>query len=155
MKQTPSPDPRHEAVRSFLRVAGPAVVLVALIFSIVGVVSFFSSFGSFEPPRYFWCLFVGMPLLVLGAALSQYGYMGAMAGYMSKELTPAGRDTFNNMAAGIQPGLRDVGESIAQGVRAGMAPPARQVYCPKCGAANDTDAKFCKNCGAALQTSGT
>ena len=43
------PSPQHQAVRSFLRIAGPVTALVGLIFLIVGMVSFFSSFGSFEP----------------------------------------------------------------------------------------------------------
>ena len=51
-------NPGHSDVRSVLRIAGPFVLFAGLVFVAVGMISFFSSFGSFEPPRHFWCTFV-------------------------------------------------------------------------------------------------
>lgn len=48
-------DPEHSQTRDSLRLVGPAVVVVGMIFAAIGIGSFFSSFGGFEPPRYFWC----------------------------------------------------------------------------------------------------
>ncbi|MGD0383318.1 MAG: hypothetical protein ABSA77_07360, partial [Thermoguttaceae bacterium] len=62
-------DPQHSDIRDLLRVIGPLVAGVGLIFTIIGIGSFFSSFGSFEPPRYFWCAFIGLPLLAVGGSI--------------------------------------------------------------------------------------
>src|SRR5947209_3724594 len=51
-------DPRHDATRRVLRTAGPILAGVGLLFIVIGVANFFSAFGTFEPPRYFWCAFV-------------------------------------------------------------------------------------------------
>ena len=61
--------PKHKETRSFLRVAGLVIALVGLIFLIIGVASFFSSFGGGGSPRLFWCSFVGMPLLFVGGVM--------------------------------------------------------------------------------------
>ena len=44
----------------------------------VGVGSFFSAFGSAEFPRYFWCAFVGMPIVFVGLVMCQFAFMGAI-----------------------------------------------------------------------------
>jgi hypothetical protein len=108
--------PHHSTVRTVLRVGGPVIALVGLIFMIVGVGSFFASFGSFEGPRYFWCAFVGMPLLFVGVVMCKFGYMGAIFRYWAGETAPVAKDTFNYVAEGAQPGLRAIGKSITEGV---------------------------------------
>ncbi len=72
-------DPRHDEVRSILRTVGPAMAGIGLLFMVIGVSSFFSSMNSFEPPKYFWCMFVGMPLLGLGVMITKLGYFGPFA----------------------------------------------------------------------------
>ena len=139
-------NPGHTAVRSGLRVAGPLVLGLGLIFLIVGMVSFFSSMGSFEPPRLFWCCFVGMPLMFVGGVMTSTGYMGAMLRYQAAEAAPVGKDTFNYVAEGTKPGIRNVAQAIVEGVKSGEKPK----YCSQCGTANDSDSKFCKSCGRAL-----
>src|SRR4051812_38023240 len=107
---------RHQAVRSVLRVVGPLTALAGLIFLIVGVASFFSSFGTFEPPHYFWCCFVGIPLLGVGLMLTKAGYIGDIYRYFAAETTPVATDAFNEMAEGMQPGMRTTARSITEGV---------------------------------------
>ena len=60
--------PQQSKIRTALRVGGPLIAGVGLLFMIVALGSFFRALGSFEPPRYFWCAFVGMPLLFIGIA---------------------------------------------------------------------------------------
>jgi hypothetical protein len=113
---------RHQAVRRALRVVGPVMALAGLIFLIVGMTSFFSSFGSFAPPHYFWCCFVGIPLLGVGLMLTKAGYFGDIVRYFAAEATPVASDAFNEMAEGMQPGMRTAARSITAGVVEGLKP---------------------------------
>jgi hypothetical protein len=144
-------DPRHTEIRDTLRVVGPAVVVVGLIFTAIGLGSFFSAFGTFEPPRYFWCVFVGFPLIALGIAICSYAFMGAVSRYMADEVAPVGKDVVNYMAEGTKDAVRDVAAAVGEGLRAGgPSQEARVVRCHKCNADNETSANFCKACGAPL-----
>ena len=109
--------PRHTKIRSFLRVAGPILALVGLIFLAVGTISFFAAFGSFQPPRLFWCCFVGMPILFVGLVMSKFGYFGSVARYVAAESAPVAKDTFNYMAEGTKDGVKTVSRAVAEGVQ--------------------------------------
>lgn len=144
-------DCQHQQTRSTLRLLGPCIAGVGLVFLIIGIGSFFSSFGSFGPPRYFWCAFVGMPLLFVGGVLSKFAFLGSMTRYMANEVAPVGKDTFNYMATGTKGAVRDLASAVGEGLRSGVPAQASEVVrCHKCNEANDGDAKFCKNCGEAL-----
>jgi hypothetical protein len=121
MAVEPSPlkSPHHDTIRAMLRVAGPLLMLAGAGFMATALVSFFSAFGSFEPPRYFWCFFVGIPLLGIGGLLSKLGYMGAISRYIAGELAPVAKDGFNDVAAGVGPGIRSVSRAAAEGFREG------------------------------------
>jgi hypothetical protein len=116
----------HTTVRAILRVGGPILVLVGLIFMIIGAISFFASFGDFESPRYFWCMFAGMPILFVGLVLCKFGYMGVILRYWAGEAAPVAKDTFNYVADGAQPGLRAIGKSVTEGVVEGQKTRDRQ-----------------------------
>lgn len=88
-------DPQHPSTRRLLRTLGPILVGIGLLLIIVGMVGFFSSFGSFEPPHYFWCGFLGMPLLFVGIVMCQLAFLGTVARYVSAEAAPVHKDTFN------------------------------------------------------------
>jgi hypothetical protein len=120
MSENQLQSPGHSAARTFLRIGGPLLVLGGLVFMIVGIGNFFAAFGSFEPPRYFWCVFAGMPLLALGLTMCKFGYLGAMVRYLAGETAPVAKDTFNYVAEGAQPGLRAIGKSITEGVTEGQ-----------------------------------
>jgi hypothetical protein len=109
--------PRHNGTRLFLRVAGPVVAAVGLIFIIIGTVSFFSAFGGGGPPRLFWCAFVGMPLLFVGSVLCMFGFMGAVVRYTAAEQVPVATDAINDLAEGTQGAVKTVARSIAEGVK--------------------------------------
>jgi membrane protease subunit (stomatin/prohibitin family) len=100
----------------------------------------------------------GVVSLVLGIAATKFGYMGSVARYVSQEVTPVVEDTFNHVADRTQGGIRNVAESISEGIAQGMthmgtaAGPATSTgtICPKCSTRNETGAKFCDQCGAAM-----
>jgi hypothetical protein len=115
--------PHHQTTRSVLRIGGPILAVVGLIFLIVGLVDFFGAFGGGGPPQRFWCFFVGMPLLFVGLVMTQFGYLGAFYRYVATEATPVATDAFNETADGIQPGVRKIARSIAEGLNEGQMPP--------------------------------
>jgi hypothetical protein len=145
-------DPGHNSTRDTLRVVGPAVAVIGLIFLIVGIADFFRAFGGFQPPKLFWCIFVGVPLLGAGAALSRFAYMGKVMRYMAQEMAPVGKDTFNYLADGTRDGIKTVAGAIGQGLREGglSGAPQTAVRCHKCNALAPADAKFCSQCGTSL-----
>jgi hypothetical protein len=143
-------DPGHEETQGCLRTIGPVMVVVGLILTAIGLVSFFSAFGSFSPPRYFRCALIGLPMTGIGLSICKFGFMGAVTRYVAGEVAPVGKDTINYMADGTKEAVRDVAATVADGIRSGAT--AEAAACPKCNAENDPDARFCKNCGAPLAT---
>lgn len=145
-------DPGHSGIRNTLRVVGPIILVIGLIFIVVGFASFFSSFGSFGPPKYFWCVFVGMPLTFVGIALTGWGFMGKVARYQAGEIAPVVKDTFNYVAKGSSEGIKTVASAIGEGLRGGATgEQGTKVRCHKCNSLQDGDAKFCDDCGAAIE----
>ena len=144
-------DPGHSRSKQFLRMLGPTTAALGLLLTIIGFGSLLSSFGSLEPPRYFWCAFVGMPLLFLGAAMSMFGFLGSFTRYVSGEAAPVQKDTFNYLAQGTKEGVRTLATAIGEGLAEGMSKDRHVVKrCPSCDHENESDAKFCKNCGTSL-----
>jgi hypothetical protein len=113
--------PKHKATRSFLRVAGLLVVAVGLLFTIIGMASFFSAFGGGGPPRLFWCCFIGMPLLFVGGAMCTFGFMGAVARYTAAEQVPVATDAISDVAEGTQDAVKAVARAVTEGVKEGLA----------------------------------
>ena len=109
--------PNHGSARTFLRVGGPLLLALGLLFVIIGLVSFFAAMGSFEPPRYFWCGFVGMPLMFVGTVMTMFGYFGALQRYVVGESAPVAKDVVNYMGANTQPGVRAFTKAATEGVR--------------------------------------
>jgi hypothetical protein len=116
MNENQLKSPHHESTRKALRLWGPIVAGIGLIFTIIGLASFFSSFGQFESPRYFWCAFVGLPLIAVGLAMCKYGYLGSIVRYMAGETAPVAKDAVNYMGEGVQPGVKAVAKAVTEGV---------------------------------------
>jgi hypothetical protein len=104
------------AIRKGLRIGGLAAFGLGLLFTIIGLASFFSSMGSFGEPRFFWCLFVGMPLLFAGAVMCQWGFLGIISRYMAGETAPVAKDVVNYLGENTQPGVKAVAKSITEGI---------------------------------------
>lgn len=131
-----------------MRFIGPVLLVVGLLFMIVGVGNFFLSFGNMNPPRLFWCAFVGMPLLAIGSALTKAGFAGAVARYQAGEYAPVAKDTFNYVADGTQDGVRSIASAVGEGLRGETSVDTSP--CPACNAPNDPGSKFCDQCGGAF-----
>ena len=165
-------NPGHKETRAFLRLLGPTMVAIGAIFVAIGLISFFSAFGSFGPPRYFWCVFIGGPLMAAGSGITKFAYAGAVARYIAAETAPVGKDTFNYMAEGTQDGVRNISSAIKDGFSGETKKACRhcqatnnqsarfcddcgkafssKIVCPTCSAENDEDANFCDGCGTKL-----
>ncbi|MGV3771538.1 MAG: hypothetical protein ACO1QB_01460 [Verrucomicrobiales bacterium] len=119
--------PKHKRNRSFLRTVGPLLALIGLVFIAIGMISFFLAFGDMRPPKYFWCVFVGLPLLFVGGVMTQFGYIGSILRYTATETAPVAADTFNYMAEETKEGVKTVARAVAEGAKEGMkesgAPP--------------------------------
>jgi hypothetical protein len=133
-----------------LQIVGPTLAIIGLLFTIIGLGSLFSSSGTFELPRYFWCAFVGLPLLFVGLALSHFAFLGSFFRYYFGEAAPVLKDTFNYLAEGTKGGMKSTAQAIGEGLSAGVSMGKLRTICLHCNQANDADAKFCKHCGAAM-----
>jgi hypothetical protein len=83
---------------------------------IVGFGSFFASLGGFEPPRFFWCVFVGMPLLFVGLVMCMFGFLGAFQRYVAGESAPVTKDVVNYLGENVQPGVKAVAKAVTEGM---------------------------------------
>ena len=155
MKEPREIDPGQATTRGVLRVVGPAVLGLGALLTAVGMISFFSAFGGMEPPRYFWCAFLGLPLLALGGALTQAGYVGSILRYFSGQVAPVQKDTFNYLAEGTSPGVRTLAEAVGHGFATATAMGRGEAgatrACPRCAASNADGGSYCNQCGASLQ----
>ncbi len=139
-------------VRVLFRTMGPAILIAGLICTVCGMVSFFSSFGSFESPHYFWLCFIGLPLFFTGGVLSQLGFMGAVTRYVAGESAPVAADTVNYMADETKGAVETIARSAAKGVAEGIdAGGTATGFCPHCGSRTTTDFTFCPKCGKGLK----
>lgn len=86
----------------------------------MGVGSFFASVGHFGPPRYFWCAFLGMPLLFLGTVLTLFGYLGGIQRYVAGETAPVAKDVVNYLGQNTQPGVKAVAKAVTEGITEGL-----------------------------------
>lgn len=122
-KPSPLASPKHNAVRSFLRIAGPLTLLAGAGFIGIGLISFFAAFGNFQFPKLFWCVFVGIPLLFVGLVMTKFGYLGAVARYVAAEAAPVAKDTVNYMTEGTQDSIKTVGRALGEGFRESQKDP--------------------------------
>ncbi len=113
--------PQQSGIRRTLRRAGLAILAVGGLLTLVGIGSFFASFGSFGPPRFFWCAFLGMPLLFVGGAMTLFGFLGACQRYVAGESAPVAKDVVNYMGENIQPGVRSIAKAVTEGIKAGLS----------------------------------
>lgn len=145
MSSAPPPGfAQQDRARRAFRVLGCVVLAAALVLIVVGALDFFSAMNSFEGPSKFWMLFLGVPLLAVGAWLLQAGFLGAGARYASGEVSPVVKETAEYLTDGqglTHLGVRDQPSADAR---------ADGPYCRSCGRRNDADDRFCGGCGAAL-----
>ncbi|NDI36543.1 zinc ribbon domain-containing protein [Chengkuizengella sediminis] len=140
----------HKQTRKILRVIGPIILFAGVISIVIAMVDFFTLEG-FEQPKYFWLMFVGLPLIFVGLVISGLGYGSAVARYQSREYTPVVSDTFNHLSKQSSDGIRNISKAIREGASQETDSQTKSLQCSKCGMVNEKDAKFCKNCAQSLQ----
>ena len=143
-------NPRAPLQRSALRAFGWILLCAGAPLVIIGFVSFFmvfSSPGASGMPQYFWCAFIGLPLVAVGVRLLKLGYLGPIARYVAGETVPVGTDALGHVAEHGKEGVRELARAVGEGLRARTE---AEVHCPHCGEGNDPDARFCDECGAPL-----
>ncbi|MFM7132610.1 MAG: hypothetical protein ACKO0V_24985 [bacterium] len=120
--------PGHEKVLKILRVAGPLIVVVGLVFMVIGLADFFS--GDI-PPQKFWCLFVGMPVMFVGLVICKFAFMGSILRFTMSQVTPVIKDTMrdmapataevtNYMAENTKDAVKTMAKAVTEGVSEGM-----------------------------------
>jgi len=88
---------------------------------LIGFISFFGAMSDGEgPPRYFWCAFLGMPVLFVGIVMTKVGYIGEVTRYFAAETAPVAKDTINYMADGTKDAVKTVAKAATEGVREGL-----------------------------------
>ena len=95
---------------------GQRLLVVGGLFVAVGLGSFFSSMGTFEPPRYFWCTFIGFPMLWFGGMLFLLAHLGTIKRFMAGEAAPVAKDTINYMGKNTKEGVSDFAEALFDGM---------------------------------------
>lgn len=106
-------DDSHDSIKYVMRLLGGIALVIGLIFAAVGFISFFSAFGSHGSPQYFWCAFVGLPLVSLGCWLLKAGFLGRVAKYASDEITPVVGDAAKHIASSVKSAIN--GETDVHG----------------------------------------
>jgi hypothetical protein len=142
-------NPDASAQRTALRSLGVVLTVVGAGFTAVGMISFFSAFSSHESPSYFWCAFVGLPLLGFGTSLLKYGYLGAASRYVAGEVAPVATDTAKYVADEVAGSVRKLA-AAARGREAGTDDAIIGSHCSACGAEQHTSSRFCDQCGVDL-----
>jgi hypothetical protein len=152
-------NPGHQNVRRVLRVVGPIVLGVGILFMLAGFVDFALVMAKpFQrEPTLFWCFFIGMPLLFVGIVMTHAGFAGKIMRYWSQEIAPPAVDTFNYAAREGRHGVQQIAGAIGEGLRGAVGaaagasgPPVIHIRCHKCNHDNESGARFCSRCGVSL-----
>jgi len=151
---------KHRSNRSVLRVIGPMIMAIGGVLMLIGLLGFFSAFGSkpsFDGPpdgiKLFFLCFLGLPMLAVGGAITKFAYLGAVARYVASEAAPVAKDTANYMIDGTRDAIGDLTKTVVAGVAGGLKgdrPAEDLVPCTGCGHACDSGARFCNQCGTAI-----
>ena len=142
MSNVPNPGLRGQSTaRSIFRVAGPILLLAAVVLIGSAFVSFLNSMNSDSmdaPVGAMGRFGIGGLCLVVGGALTNLGYMGAAARYAAGETVPVIKDSAAYLTDGE--GLLGVGRTVDD--------PASK-FCSSCGKPSPEAARFCESCGHA------
>jgi len=106
-----------------MQVGGPVVLLTGILFTGIALGSFVFALGGSGPPRFFWCAFLGMPMLFVGSVMCMLGYIGTVQRYLAGETAPVAKDMVNYMGENTQPGLKAMAKAVAEGVKEAQGEP--------------------------------
>lgn len=129
---------QHEKLKFRLKIVGFIMIAAGIALTITGFVDFFKAMANPENgiPKLFFLLFIGLPMLGVGAGFLVFAFRREIVTYTKNESVPV----INEASAEISPAIQNVvkAANTENGVRC------------VCGTINDADAKFCKACGKPL-----
>lgn len=129
----------HEETKKKLKIIGSIILGVGITLSAIGLISFFSAFGSGDFPKLFFLVFPGFPMIGIGASMLSFAYKREIMRYSKNESVPV-----------INEAIEEVGPSVKKVVSGEKTSDEKKKKCPNCGAKNSDKNKFCPECGAAL-----
>ena len=130
---------KHKKTKKTLKIVGIIMLVVGAGLTITGLVSFFSAMGTSNPPKLFWCAFVGFILLGIGGSITALGFQKEMKRYIKNESVPI----FNEMGQEIKTGVTAMTQTINDTIS------DKKIIC-RCGEENEQGSKFCSKCGSPL-----
>lgn len=133
---------KHNATKKKLKILGFCLLAIGGIFTVIGFISFFSAFGGNGAPRFFWCAFIGLPMLAGGAMVTTLAYKQEISRFVKNESVPV----INEASEEIAPAIRNVASAVKDGIDG-----ENENFCPACGASNNEENSFCGKCGKALK----
>lgn len=132
---------KHESTKKKLKIIGFILIGAGIVLTVIGLVSFFSAFGTEKFPKLFFCAFIGLPMLGIGCAILSFAFKREIMRYAKNEGVPV----INEASEEIKPAVKNVAAAVNEGLKS-----EKTVTCPKCGTVNPADGKFCKECGTAI-----
>ena len=126
MNESQLQPPGHSSFRTAMQVWGPVVLASGLLLTATAIGSFFLAMSGGGAPRFFWCAFLGMPMMFVGAVMSMLGYIGTVQRYLAGETAPVAKDMVNYMGENTQPGLKAMAKAVAEGVKEAQDEPRRR-----------------------------
>lgn len=132
------PNGNHEKIKKILKIVGAILLAIGIVCSIIGLIDFFSCFGTSKMPTRFFLCFIGFPLIAAGGGMLLFGFQRELARYNKNENVPV----FNEFGKEISPAVQHVAHSVQQGLD-------EKIVC-SCGTENDKDSAYCKKCGKQL-----
>ncbi len=129
----------HEQLKRKLKIIGFIVLGAGVILSAIGLISFFSAFGSGEFPKLFFLVFPGFPMIGIGGSMLSFAYKREIMRYSKNEGVPV-----------LNEAIEEVAPTVKKVVSDGKTTDEKTKKCPECGAENSDKNKFCSECGEAL-----
>ena len=123
-----------------LKIIGIIALGAGLVLSAAGLINFFMSFGSSKPPKLFFLLFIGFPLIGIGVSVLSFAFKREILNYTKNESVPV----INDASGELSPAIKNVANALND------VKESKTVKCPVCNSDNSSGSKFCGNCGASL-----
>lgn len=139
---------KHLKLKKKLKTIGIILIVIGAVCAIVGFAEFFITMSSMSgAPKLFFLLFIGLPMIGIGAGLLTFAYRGDILRFTKNEAVPI----INETGEEIKPAIKAVTGAVREGLY-GETPAAKKVIvCPACGKENQPENKFCDECGALLR----
>jgi hypothetical protein len=125
--------------RKTLQILGPMLIIVGITLVVIAVRDMpnLSADGGMGK---FGLAFIGIPVLFVGAVISQIGFMKPMSELVVTETADAASHGAHNIAKAAMRGVNEAG-----GLNSNI-----KIRCRACGELDDEHAKFCSGCGQTM-----